>query len=338
MVKIVKGYTSFLNEVKERIHQAQYDAMRKVNQEHISVCWDIGKMIVEKQEKYGWGKSIVENLSSDLQKDMPAVIGYSSANLWRMRNFFLQYKGSEKLAPLVREISWSNNVVIFEKCKDEFEREFYIKLTKKYGWTKAVLIHQIENQSYQKYLLNQTNFEKTLPEKYKRQAILAVKDEYTLDFLELSDEHSERELEAAIVNNIRKMLIELGGYFTFIGNQYKLDIGGKEFFIDLLLYHRQLRCLVAVDLKIGEFKPEYAGKMQFYLSALNEQVKLEDENPSIGMIFCKEKNKIVVEYALRDATHPLGVVTYKISQTLPKNLKGLLPSQKDIQNKLKSLE
>lgn len=338
MTKVVEGYKSFFNEVKERIHQAQYDAFRSVNKEHISMCWDIGKMIVEKQKKYGWGKSIVENLSSDLQKEIPGVRGFSVQNLWYMRKFFLEYDQNTILQPLVGEIGWSHNIIIMEKCKDELEREFYIKMAKKYGWTKAVLIHQIGNQSYQKYLLNQTNFEKTLPEKYKKQAILAVKDEYALDFLELSDEHSERELETAIVNNIRKMLIELGGYFTFIGNQYKLDIGGKEFFIDLLLYHRQLRCLVAVELKIGEFKPEYAGKMQFYLSALNKQVKLEDENPSIGMIFCKEKNKIVVEYALRDATHPMGVVTYKITQTLPNNLKGLLPSQKDIEKKLKSLE
>jgi predicted nuclease of restriction endonuclease-like (RecB) superfamily len=295
-------------------------------------------MIVEKQKKYGWGKSIVENLSSDLQKEFPGINGLSQRNFWRMRNFYSEYKEYKKLPQLVAEIGWSHNIIIMEKCKDITEREFYIKMTKKFGWSKNVLTHQIENQSYQKYLLNQTNFEKTLPEKYKRQAILAVKDEYTLDFLELSDEHSERELEAAIVNNIRKMLIELGGYFTFIGNQYRLDVGGREYFIDLLLYHRQLRCIVAVELKIGEFKPEYAGKMQFYLTALNEQVKLEEENPSIGMIFCKEKNRIVVEYALRDAAHPMGVATYKITQILPKNLKGLLPSQKEIQDKLKGLE
>lgn len=338
MTKVIKGYKSFFKEVKERIHLAQYDALRSVNKEHIALCWDIGKMIVEKQKKYGWGKSIVENLSSDLQNEFPDTSGFSSRNLWYMRNFYFIYYKNTKLQPMVAEIGWAHNLLIMEKCKDDLEREFYIKMTKKYGWTKAVLIHQIENQSYQKYLLNQTNFEKTLPEKYKRQAILAVKDEYTLDFLELSDEHSERELEAAIVNNIRKMLIELGGYFTFIGNQYRLDVGGQEYFIDLLLYHRQLRCLVAIELKIGEFNPEYAGKMQFYLTALNEQAKLEAENPSIGMIFCKEKNRIVVEYALRDSTHPMGVATYKITQTLPKNLKGLLPSQKEIQNKLKVLE
>ena len=168
-----------------------------------------------------------------------------------------------------------------QKCKDDLEREFYIKMTKKYGWTKNILIHQVENKSYEKFLLNQTNFDKTVQKKYKKQAKLAVKDEYTFDFLALENEHSEKELEATLVNNIRRFLIEKGGYFAFIGNQYKVDVGKNEYYIDLLLYHRALCCLVAVELKVGAFKPEYAGKMQFYLSVLNDNVRLKNENPSI---------------------------------------------------------
>jgi predicted nuclease of restriction endonuclease-like (RecB) superfamily len=187
-----------------------------------------------------WGKSIVKNLSSDLQKEFPGIKGFSPQNLWYMRQFYLEYKEKKKLQPLVGEISWTKNVIIMSRCKDDQQKEFYLKMTKKFGWTKDVLIHQIENQSYEKYLLNQTNFDRAVPEKYRLQAKLAVKDEYTFDFLELGEEHSERGIEIEILKNIRKFLIEMGGYFTFVGNQYKLQVGEKEFFIDLLLYHRKL--------------------------------------------------------------------------------------------------
>jgi len=332
------NYQSFFKDIKERILSAQYEALRAVNKELITLYWDIGKMIVERQEKEGWGKSAVEKLSEDLQKDFTGIKGFSAANLWRMRNFYLTYRGNEKLAPVVREISWTKNIVIMEKCKDDLEREFYIKMTKKFGWTKNVLIHQVESRAYERFLLNQTNFDLILPEKYRPQAKLAVKDEYTFDFLELGEEHSERELELALINNIRQFLIEMGGYFTFIGNQYRLEVGGDEFFVDLLLYHRKLRCLVAIELKIGEFKPEYAGKMQFYLSVLNDTVRLAEENPSIGIILCKEKNRIVVEYALKDTTQPIGVSTYKITTTLPEELRKYLPSGEEIAKRLESVE
>ncbi len=327
-------YKKFLKSIKERIYRAQYAALKKVNKELIALYIDIGKEIVKKQESHNWGKSIVENLSHDLQKEFPGIKGFSPQNLWYMRQFYLEYKENKNLQPLVGEISWTKNVIIMSKCKDNLEREFYIKMTKKFGWTKNVLIHQIENQSYEKYLLNQTNFDKALPEKYKHQAKLAVKDEYTLDFLELGEEHSERELEIEILNNIRKFLIEMGGYFAFIGNQYRIEVEGEEFFLDLLLYHRKLQCLVAVELKIGKFKPAYAGQMQFYLSALDDKVKLEEENPSIGIIICKSKIKTVVEYALKDVNKPIGVATYKIIKELPKEIKKYLPSPKEIEKRL----
>ena len=327
-------YQSFVREIKEKIYQSQYNAMQVVNKELIQLYWDLGKMIVEKQEQFSWGKSVVENLSKDLQKEFPGTQGYSSFNLWRMRKFYLGYIKNEKLAPLVQEIAWSHNVIILEKCDSDLEREFYIRMTKKYGWTKNILIHQIEGGSYERFLANQTNFDKSLDEKYRHQAKLAVKDSYIFDFLELSEDYKERELELSLVNNVRSFLQEMGGDFTFIGNQYKLKIEEKEYFIDLLLYHRKLKSLVAIELKVTEFKPEYAGKMQFYLAVLDDKVKLEDENPSIGIIVCKSKNRTEVEYALRRTNSPVGVADYSLSKKLPKELKGLLPSAKEIENRL----
>jgi predicted nuclease of restriction endonuclease-like (RecB) superfamily len=203
-------------------------------------------------------------------------------------------------------------------------------MTKKFGWTKNVLIHQIENQSYEKTLLGQTNFDKALTPKLRAQAKLAVKDEYTFDFLELGEEHAERELERALVSRIEQFLRAMGGLFAFVGSQYRLEVDGREFFIDLLLFHRRLQCLVAIELKVGEFQPEFVGKMQFYLTALDRQVREKDENPSIGIILCKEKHRTIVEYALHDATKPIGVATYRIVKRLPKELKGQLPGPEEI--------
>ena len=225
-----------------------------------------------------------------------------------------------------------------EKCKDPLEREFYIKATKKYGWTKDVLINQIENKTYEKYLLNQTNFDNTLPAEYKNQAKLAVKDEYMFDFLELSEKHSEKELETAIVENMKAFLSEMGGNFAFMGEQYRINVGGEDYYIDLLLYHRQLKSLVAIELKIGEFKPEFIGQLQFYLTALDKQVKIEGENAPIGIIICKSKNRTVVEYALNNTNQPIGVATYEISDTIPNELKNLLPSPEEIEKRLKNFD
>ena len=323
-------YKTFVEEIKQRVRDSQYAALRVVNRELIDLYWDIGKKIIEKQKKIGWGKAVVENLAADLQKAFPGIRGFSAQNLWRMKQFYQTYKDNKKLSPLVREIGWTHNVVIMMKCKDDDTQEFYIKMTKKFGWTKDLLIHQIENKSYQKTLLNQTNFKKTIPAKIRNQAKLAVKDEYTFDFLELGDEHLENELERALMGNVRRFLLEMGGYFCFVGNQYRIEIDGREYFVDIVLYHRKLRCLVAVELKIGDFKPEYAGKMQFYLSTLNDRNTLEEENPAIGIIICKSKSRTVVEYALKDVHKPIGVSTYTIKKNLPKTLKKYLPSSKEL--------
>jgi predicted nuclease of restriction endonuclease-like (RecB) superfamily len=330
-------YADLLKDIKRRIAEAQYAALRAVNKELIALYWDIGRMIVERQKSESWGKSVVERLATDLQAEFPGIGGFSASNLWRMRLFHELYAGNQKLAPLVREIGWSHNLAIMEKCKDALEREFYIRMTRKFGWSKNVLIHQIENQTYEKTILGQTNFDQTVPANIRSQAKLAVKDEYTFDFLELADEHKERALESALLAKIEKFLREMGGMFAFIGNQYRLEVKGEEYFIDLLLYHRALKCLVAVELKIGKFIPEYVGKMQFYLALLDDRVRMPKENPSIGIILCKSKDKTIVEYALRESNKPIGVASYRIVRRLPSEMKNLLPSPKQIEKVLSGI-
>jgi predicted nuclease of restriction endonuclease-like (RecB) superfamily len=325
-----ENYRSLLVEVKHRIRSAQYEALKAVNRELMTLYWDIGKAIVSRQEVAGWGKSVVEQLAQDLQAEFFGIGGFSARNIWNMRNFYVTYHSNEKLQPLVAEIGWTHNLVILEKCKDDLEREFYIRMTQKFGWTKNVLIHQIENKTYEKTLLNQTNFDQTLTEEIRDQAKLAIKDEYIFDFLELAHEHSERQLEKAILTKVEPFLQEMGGMFTFVGSQYRLEISDEEYFIDLLLYHRSLKCLVAVELKIGKFLPEYVGKMQFYLAALDDRVRLQGENAAIGIILCKSKDRTIVEYALRQSNQAIGVATYQIVSSVPLELQGQLPAPEQV--------
>jgi predicted nuclease of restriction endonuclease-like (RecB) superfamily len=331
-------YQEFVTTIKAKIRSSQYIALKAVNTELIGLYWNIGKFIVEKQDEQGWGKSIVELLSRELSQEFPGTQGFSAASLWRMRNFYLTYKDNQKLAQLVREIGWSHNLFIMERCKDSLEREYYIQMTRKFSWSRDTLASSIKNQSYERFLLNQTNFDRALPKAQAQQAKLAVKDEYTFAFLELSEEHSESELENSLINNIRKFLNEMGGYFAFLGNQYRLEVDEEEYFIDLVFYHRKLKCLVAIELKKGKFKPEYAGKMQFYLSALDDTVRLEGENPSIGIIICQDKKRTTVEYTLRDLNKPMGVATYTTADNLPKNVKELLPTPEEIAHHLNVFE
>lgn len=332
-MSIERYQIEFIAEIKQKVRQAQYEALKAVNVQLINLYWEIGKSIAEKQSE-SWGKAIVPTLSKELQTEFPKLSGFSTTNLWLMAQFYSEYHTDINLQPLVGEISWTKHTVILSKCHNSLERKFYTLATKKFGWTKNVLIHQIENKTYQKYLLNQTNFEHTLPNSIKNQAVLAIKDEYTFDFLELSEQHSERELENALIQNIRNFLLEMGHQFAFIGNQFRLEVGNKEYFIDLLLYHRKLTCLVAIELKVGEFLPEYKGKMEFYLAVLNETLKLPNENDSIGIIICKEKNRTIVEYSLKTSTLPIGVATYTTTTQLPADLQKLLPDQKTISEKI----
>ena len=330
-------YQNFRDEITKRIRSAQYEALKAVNKEMIALYWEIGRRIAEQQTTLGWGKSVVENLSKDIQKEFPGIKGFSARNMWDMARFYSEYQSNEILQPLVAEISWSKHIVILTKCKETQQRQFYILATKEYGWTKDVLIHKIELKTYENFLLGQSNFDTTLTESIRNQAVLAVKDEYTLDFIGLGERYSEYELEQAVVKNIRSFLMEFGTDFSFIGNQYRLEVDGREFFIDLLLYNRRLQAMIAVELKIGEFKPEYKGKMEFYLNVLNETVKLQHENPAIGIIICKSKSRTIVEYALKNSTMPIGVATYNLSSELPEAYKELLPASEDIAKKLELL-
>ena len=315
-------YQSFRDEITKRIRSAQYEALKAVNKEMIALYWEIGMRITVQQTALGWGKSVVENLSQDIQKEFPGIQGFSARNMWDMARFYSEYQSNEILQPLVAEISWTKHIVILTKCKETQQRQFYILATKKYGWTKDVLIHKIELKTYENFLLGQSNFDTTLPENIRNQAVLAVKDEYTLDF---------------IIKNIRSFLMEFGTDFSFMGNQYRLEVDGREYFIDLLLYNRRLQAMIAVELKIGEFKPEYKGKMEFYLNVLNETVKLPHENPAIGIIICKSKSRTIVEYALKTSAMPIGVATYSLSPELPEAYKELLPASEDIAKKLELL-
>jgi predicted nuclease of restriction endonuclease-like (RecB) superfamily len=310
-------YQSFFGEVKTKIREAQYKALKAVNKELIQLYWELGKMIVERQTQFSWGKSVIENLSKDLQTEFPNENGFSMTNLSMMRRFYADYQDNTILQPLAEEIGWTHNVIIMQKCKTAEERKFYMLHTKKFGWTKNILIHQIERKAFEMYLTNQTNFDQLLPENYAHQAHLAVKDHYSFDFLDLADEHTERELEEALVKNIRKFLIEMGSAFTFVGNQFCVKVADNEYFIDLLLFHRKLKCLVSV---------------------LNDKYKEEGENDAIGIIICKEKSRTIVEYSFKNAIYPIGVSTYNTTSLLPEQFKGLLPSPEEISQRLQDLE
>lgn len=332
-----KNYQSLLGEIKARIRSAQYAALRAVNKELTGLYWDIGWLIVHRQQGKTWGKSIVTKLAKDLHLEFPGIKGFSEQNLWRMRQFFEAYHAKPKLSPLVREIAWSQNLIILMRCKTDAEKAFYLRKVIEHGWSKNVLILQIEAKGYRKALTAQTNFNRTLPVKIQGHLKHAVKDEYTFDFLELNDEYNEKQLELAILAKVEPFLREMGGIFSFVGSQFRLEIKGREYFIDLLLYHRHLRCLVAIELKVGEFMPEHVGKVQFYLAALDSQVKTREENPSIGIILCKSKDRTIVEYALRESKKPIGVATYRVLRKLPKKLRKELPRPQQVEMLLDAL-
>lgn len=338
MTQLSKSQIDFINEIKTKIKEAQYRALQFVNKEQILLYWNIGKTIEERQKQFGWGKSIVETLALELQKEFVGVQGFSARNLWYMRNLYAQYFESTLiLQPMVAEIPWTHNILILEKCKNEHERFYYISMTKKFNWSKNLLINAIDAQHYQNTLLNQTNFDEVLLKEHAELANVIIKDEYIFDFLNLTEPFSEAQLEQAILSNIRNFLFELGGDFTFMGNQFPIKIENKTHEIDLLLYHRQLQCLVAIDLKIEEFNPDFAGKMNFYLSALNKLVKKPHENPSIGIIICKAKSRTVVEFALQDINKPIGIATYSLSQTLPKNIQQFFPSNEEFVKRIEKI-
>ena len=332
----LSAYNSFFREIIDTINSARYQAFKSLNKIHIGQNFEIGRIIVENQEKHHWGQSIVDTLSKDINKQIDGVKGYSPQNLWRMRQFYLEYNDIPELLDMAMRIPWGQNMLIIHQIKDSEERKYYLQATEQLGWSRAVLLNQIKGDAYKHHKLDNklSNFEKALPAHLTEQANEALKSEYNLDFLGITKPVHERELENRLIENIRDLILELGYGFSFISNQYRLKLNQKEYSIDLLFYHRFLKCLVAIELKVVEFEPEFAGKMNFYLELLDKQEKQEDDNPSIGIILCPRKDDIEVEFALRTSNKPIGVAEYKLSRKLPENLKGKIPTSNELKQML----
>lgn len=331
---ISEDYADFLQSLKSRIATAQTKAALAVNRELVLLYWNIGREILERQEKQGWGAKVVDQLSRDLRSAFPEMKGFSRANLLYMRRFAETYPDEQFVQVVLGQITWYHNITLLDKVKDQKEREFYLRQTVENGWSRNVMVWQIESKLFERQGKAITNFELTLPKPQSDLAHQLLKDPYNFDFLTLYDDAVERDLENALIANIQKFLLELGVGFAFVGRQYHLEIGGQDFYIDLLFYHLKLRCFVVIELKIGEFKPEFAGKMNFYLSAVDDLLKHEKDEPSIGLILCKSKNKFIAEYALRDLQKPIGVSEMQILQALPENLKGSLPTIEELEKGL----
>lgn len=334
LIKAPAGYAELLEDLKARIRSAQTRAGLAVNRELVLLYWDIGQRILLRQQKEGWGAKVVERLARDLRRIFPDMKGFSRANLLYMRAFAESYPDASIVQQVAGQIPWFHNCILLDKVKNPAEREWYIRRTIQHGWSRNVLVHQIESGLYGRQGKAITNFDRTLPAPQSELALQVLKDPYVFDFLNIGEEAKERDLEKALLEQIRVFLFELGVGFAFVGSQYHIEVGGEDFYIDLLFYHLRLRCFVVIELKVGEFQPEYAGKMNFYLSAVDDILRHKDDHPSIGIILCKAKNRVIAEYALRDTRKPIGVSGYKLTETLPKNLKGELPSIKELETSL----
>ena len=332
--ELTKEYAEFLQSLKKRIANAQIKAALSVNRELVLLYWQIGREILERQKARGWGAKVIEQLSKDLRVAFPEMKGFSRANLLYMRRFAETYSNEEFVQQLAGQIPWFHNCKILDKTKTQKEREFYIHKTIENGWSRNILVWQIESKLFERQGKAVTNFDLTLPKPQSELANQLLKDPYNFDFLTLHDEAVERDLENALIENIRKFLLELGVGFAFVGSQYHLEVGGQDFYIDLLFYHLKLRSFIVIDLKMTEFKPEYAGKMNFYLSAVDDLIRHEKDEPSIGLILCKSKNGIVAEYGLRDINKPIGISEMHWLEKLPENLKGSLPTIEELEKGL----
>jgi len=330
-----QGYDEFLQDLKQRIRAAQVRAISAVNRELILLYWRIGCGILERQRDAGWGAKVIASLAADLHREFPGMTGFSRTNLLYMRAFAEAWPEEPFVQQVVGQIPWGHNLRILELVKAPQEREWYIRRAIEHGWSRNVLVHQIESGLYRRQGKAQTNFRATLPAPQSELAQQTLKDPYNFDFLTLADNAREKELEAGLLEHLRKFLLELGVGFAFVGSQYPLEVGGEDFKLDLLFYHIRLRCFVVIDLKMGPFKPEYAGKMNFYLAAVDDLLCHHDDQPSVGIILCKSKNAILAEYALRDATRPIGVSEYRLTTSLPTNLRGNLPTTKELEAELK---
>ena len=326
-------YLATIEQVKQEIKAAQYKAAVHVNTELIMLYHSIGCVI---NAHKSWGNKFIENLAQDIKLEFPQTTGYSVRNLKYMAKFAATYPDSEFVQQVVAQIPWGHNVVLLDKVSDADERNWYIEACRKNGWSRNVLVHQIESGLYQRQALAEkiSNFENRLPSPQSELAVQTMKDPYIFDFIPFKEDMVERDIERALVQDVTRLLLELGTGFAFLGNQYHLNVGGDDFYIDLLFYNLNLRCYVVIELKTGEFKPEYAGQLNFYLSAVDGILKKEADNPSIGLLLCKSKNDLVAEYSLKDMSKPIGVSEYKVTSTLPEELEQQLPSVEDLQKRI----
>lgn len=340
------AYKAWLRELKERVHQSQLKAAVSVNRTLLEFYWQLGADIVNKQQKTVWGSGFIKQLSHDLLTEFPELRGFSERNIKYIRQWFLFWSTTKQIGQqpvaqlncdpvqLITQIPWGHNIVIVSKCASAEEAVFYVNATVENGWSRNVLTHQIENNLYSRQGKTIDNFDKTLPKPQSDLARQTLKDPYSFDFLTLSDDYNERQLEKELVDHISKFLLELGAGFAYVGRQVPLQVGERDFFLDLLFYHTRLHCYVVVELKTGDFEPEHAGKLNFYLKAVDEQLRQENDNSSIGILLCKNKDKLVVEYALSDIRKPIGVSEYQLTKSLPDDLKSNLPSIEEIETEL----
>ena len=336
-------YRDWLKEIKQRVRQAQVKAAVQVNTALLTFYWELGADIVKRQRAAKWGSGFLKQLSADLTAEFPDLKGFSFSNIKYIRQWYLFYSagavnctessctiGQQAVGQLVR-IPWSHNIVIISKCKDVTEALYYVNKTIEHNWSRNVLTHQIESGIYLREGKAVTNFAETLPAPQSDLAQQLIKDPYNFDFLTLTNDYNERKLEKALTDHITKFLLELGAGFAYVGRQKGVQVGNREFFLDLLFYHTRLHCYVVIELKTGEFEPEYAGKLNFYLKAVDEQIRCERDEPTIGILLCKSRDRVVVEYALSDIHKPMGVSEYQLTRALPDNLRPSLPSIEELE-------
>ena len=337
MAKDLDIYKTLFSDIKKRVEKAQIKAATSVNKELITLYWDIGKMLDERQRLEGWGSGVIPKLANDLKNALPETKGFSERNLKRMLRFYREYSEDNKKVPqLVAQIPWGHNILLLERVKGVKERIWYAEKTIAEGWSRNILSTMVSNQAFQRQGKAVTNFKKRLPAPHSDLADEAIKDPYKFDFLTLSDKFRERELEVALLKHLEKFMIELGKGFAFVGRQYHLAVSDSDYYIDLLFYHLKLRSYFVIELKSGKFKPEYAGKMNFYCSVVDDLLRHETDNPTIGLILCQQKDSIEAEYALRDVHTPISVSGYELelTRTLPNDLKSSLPTIEEIEEEL----
>jgi len=331
-----QDYADWLVELKVRIHTAQQRAALAVNRELVLLYWQIGRDILDRQGREGWGSKVIERLAQDLRIAFPEMKGFSPRNLKYMRAFAEAWPDSEFVQGVLAQLPWYHQLALLDKLASEETRRWYAAKAIENNWSRNVLVMQIESGLRERSGTAVTNFPTTLPKPQSDLARETLKDPYRFDFLGLTEAAHERDIESALVQHITRFLIELGAGFAYVGKQVHLEVGGEDFFIDLLFYHLRLRCYVVVELKAGEFQPEHAGKLSFYLSAVDAHMKTEQDNPTIGLLLCKSKNRVIAEYSLRDSNKPIGVAEYQLLHALPADLEDKLPSIEAIERELAS--